>query len=77
MMETVMDKLAQFSALIIMLSIGSFALKYFNMEFTLLMWIDSWGPSTGNMIRVAFIVVGVVGLIAGSRFGSDDEEEDG
>jgi hypothetical protein len=56
--------------------VGSFALNYFNMEFKLLMWVDMWGPTVGNMIRVGFIVVGVALFFAGAKAQAASVEED-
>lgn len=37
---------------------GSVLLGFVGYEFTLLMWIDNWGPTVGWIIRGALIVVG-------------------
>jgi hypothetical protein len=42
----------------VLLGAGSFALRFMNMEFWLLSWVDNWGPVAGTGIRIAFIVVG-------------------
>jgi hypothetical protein len=46
--------------LLMLFGIGSFILKTMDREFRLLQWIDNWGESTGNIIRVALAVVGLV-----------------
>lgn len=46
---------------------GSMALNFFGLEFTLLMWIDNWGPSVGWAIRAGVAIVGVVLFLMGSR----------
>ena len=46
--------------LLVLLGAGSFVLHYFNMEFTLVSWVDNWGPGVGNGIRIAMIVVGAI-----------------
>jgi hypothetical protein len=38
--------------------IGSFVLNQLGREFILLSWIDTWGASTGNGIRIAMTLVG-------------------
>jgi hypothetical protein len=44
----------------VLLGAGSFVLHYMNMEFTLLSWVDKWGPTTGIAIRIGLIVVGAI-----------------
>jgi len=39
---------------------------------TILMWIDNWGETTGWVIRIGLIVVGLVLLFLGK---GDEEEE--
>ncbi len=48
---------------LIIFGVGSFLLNLLNMEFILLMWIDSWGPTVGLLIRGGLVAVGIV-LIA-------------
>jgi hypothetical protein len=38
--------------------VGSIVLNFLDMEFRLLMWIDTWGVQTGWIIRIAMAVVG-------------------
>lgn len=47
-----------FGGLLFILGLGSFLLNLMSMEFKLLSWIDSWGPTVGIVIRVGLIVVG-------------------
>lgn len=49
-----------FGGLLFFLGIGSFVLKYMGREFTLLMWVDNWGRTVGNVIRIAMILVGAI-----------------
>jgi hypothetical protein len=42
----------------VLLGAGSFALRFMDMEFRLLSWVDNWGPAAGTGIRIGFIVVG-------------------
>jgi hypothetical protein len=51
--------------------IGSIVLYFFNMQFSLLMWIDEWGETTGWAIRIGMIVVGLVLFL----IGKNQEEE--
>lgn len=55
--------------LMVLLGAGSFVLGFIGMEFTLLMWIDNWGPSVGWALRGVLIVVGALLLL----FGPDEE----
>jgi len=38
--------------------IASIVLLFMNMNLSLLMWIDSWGPTVGWAIRIGLLVVG-------------------
>lgn len=38
--------------------IGSIVLNQFGYEFSILMWIDNWGPTVGWTIRISAIVIG-------------------
>ena len=38
--------------------IGSIGRNFFNVQFSRLAWIDSWGESVGWAIRIGLIVVG-------------------
>jgi hypothetical protein len=49
------------------LGAGSFVLNMMGREFTLISWIDNWGPTVGIGIRVALIVVGAVLFFAGMK----------
>jgi hypothetical protein len=51
---------------LIVLGIGSFVLRNNGMEFFLLAWIDNWGESSGNLIRIGMAVLGFV-LVAVDR----------
>jgi hypothetical protein len=44
--------------LMFFLGLGSFLLHFANREFRLLSWVDNWGPTIGNAIRIGLIVVG-------------------
>ena len=46
---------------------GSMALNFLGYEFTILMWIDTWGPEVGWGIRAALAATGVVMFVLGSR----------
>ena len=48
----------------------SCVLMLMDRNLTILMWIDSWGTTTGWIIRIAFIVVGLILFI----LGKGDEE---
>jgi hypothetical protein len=49
-----------FGFLLLLFGAGSFVLKEMDMEFRLMSWVDKWGTDTGNIIKVAFAVVGLV-----------------
>ena len=57
----------QIGAIIAILGAGSFILNMMGREFTLLMWIDSWGPDVGMIIRIGLIVLGGVLFFLGSK----------
>jgi len=44
--------------LLVLLGAASFVLNMMEREFTLIMWIDNWGPTVGSAIRIGMIVVG-------------------
>jgi len=50
----------KFGGFLVFIGAGSFVLKLLNMEFIVLSWVDNWGVSTGNGIRIACVVVGAV-----------------
>lgn len=47
--------------------VGSFILNMMGREFTLLSWIDMWGPTAGTGIRIGMIVVGAVLFFLGMK----------
>ena len=53
--------------LLVLLGAGSFVLNMLGREFTLIMWIDNWGPTVGLVIRIAMIVVGAGLFLVGSQ----------
>lgn len=55
------------AGLLVLLGAGSFVLDLLNREFILLMWIDTWGVTTGNVIRIGMVVVGIVLWIVAAR----------
>ena len=46
---------------------GSFVLNLLGMEFVILSWIDSWGPTVGIAIRVGLIVSGAAMWLIGHK----------
>lgn len=44
---------------LIIFAVGSALLPYLGLQFILLAWIDSWGPTVGWIIRGAMLVIGV------------------
>jgi hypothetical protein len=53
--------------LLLLFGAGSFILKEMNMQFRLMSWVDKWGTDTGNIIKIAFAVVGVILLALSFR----------
>jgi len=53
--------------LLVLLGIGSIILPYMGRQFSLLSWIDNWGPTVGWIIRGAMIVVGIILFIAAGK----------
>lgn len=49
------------------LGAGSFGLHLVGREFTLLSWVDSWGPQVGMGIRVGMIVIGAALFFVGMK----------
>lgn len=56
-----------FGILLIIFGAGSFALHAADMEFRLLQWVDNWGTSNGNLIRIGFVVLGILLFVFGGR----------
>jgi len=44
---------------LIFFGIGSAVLSFFEYEFSLLIWVDTWGDGVAWLIRGAFILVGL------------------
>ncbi len=61
-----------FGGFLILMGAGSFVLNMLDREFILLMWVDNWGPTVGNVIRVGMIVGGIALCVLGAA--SDDDE---
>ena len=51
----------------VLLGAGSFVLNLLEREFTLLMWIDTWGPTAAIAIRLALVAGGAGLWFAASR----------
>lgn len=51
---------------------GSAVLSLFGREFVILAWIDTWGQTTGWLIRLAMVVVGL--LVMGVARASQAEQ---
>ena len=50
-----MKKLGEY---MLFFGVGSIILNFFNMQFILLSWIDTWGTSVGWAIRIGLVIVG-------------------
>jgi hypothetical protein len=62
--------------LMVLFGAGSILLGFFGYEFTLLMWIDTWGPAVGWIIRGALIVVGAALWLVGNKAESEVQTSD-
>jgi hypothetical protein len=51
----------------VILALGSFLMHMANMDFILISWMDSWGESTGIVLRVVTAVVGAVLFVVGRK----------
>lgn len=65
----------QIGGLMALLGAGSFVLNMLGREFTLLMWIDSWGPTMGTVIRIGLIIVGAGLWFYGSKQETAEEPD--
>ena len=54
-------------SLLVFLGAGSFLLHFANMDFILVSWVDNWGVTAGNGIRVGMIVVGAILWLVGRQ----------
>jgi hypothetical protein len=52
---------------LVFLGAGSFVLHFLEREFRLLAWVDNWGPTVGNGIRIGMIVVGIALYLIGNK----------
>jgi hypothetical protein len=53
--------------LLVLFGAGSFVLNMLDREFTVISWIDNWGPTVGMAIRVSMIVVGAALWFMGNK----------
>ena len=53
----------------------SFVLNMLDRELVLLAWIDTWGPTVGNVLRGALVVVGGALWFLGGRAESASSED--
>jgi hypothetical protein len=53
--------------LLLLFGAGSFILKAMDRQFRLMAWVDNWGEDTGNIIKIAFAVVGLVLVVLSFR----------
>lgn len=54
-------------AYMLFFGIGSIVLNYFNMQFIILSWIDTWGTTVGLGIRIGLIVGGAVLMLVAKK----------
>ena len=60
---------------LLMLGVGSFALHFLNMEFRLLLWIDTWGIEIGHAIRGGIALSGLAILLLAYRLSTSENED--
>ncbi len=51
--------------------VGSIVLDFFHLQFVILAWIDTWGPSVGWGIRIGMAVVGAALWLLGKEPAAD------
>lgn len=57
----------------VILGAGSFILHMLEMEFIVLMWVDTWGTTVGNTIRFAAVIIGAVLFFMAGRHVSNEQ----
>lgn len=57
---------------LLIFGVGSIILNQLGREFTILMWIDMWGPSVGWGIRIGMIALGAVLLLFAAMSANSD-----
>ena len=62
-----------FGGFLVFIGLGSFVLRYLDMEFIVLSWVDNWGAGTGNGIRIACVVVGAILWFLGKQQAAKSE----
>jgi len=53
--------------ILVLFGAGSFVLNMLGREFSLLMWIDNWGPTAGMAIRIGMVIVGAGLWLMGNK----------
>jgi hypothetical protein len=62
----------QIGGLMVLFGAGSFILNMLGREFSLLMWIDNWGTTTGTVIRIALVIAGAALWYVGNQQDADE-----
>ena len=57
----------QLGSLLLFFGLGSIALHFIGYEFSVLIWIDNWGPEVGWAIRVGLVLAGCALYFIGMR----------
>jgi hypothetical protein len=57
----------QIGLYLVIFGVGSLALNLFGYEFSILMWLDTWGETVGMGIRIGAAVVGAVLWFLGNK----------
>lgn len=63
--------MARFGVTLLILAVGSVILNLINVEFVVLMWVDSWGPTVGWIIRGGIAALGLLLIVAGRNHNAD------
>jgi hypothetical protein len=67
------SRLGGFAALAGLISSG---LHFINYELRILMWIESWGPTTAWVIRGALVAGGAALYFVGNMLGNSEQSSD-
>jgi hypothetical protein len=60
--------------LLVFFGVGSMVLNFLEREFSILAWIDAWGPEAGWAIRIGMTVVGAALWLFGNMAEGAGEE---
>ena len=55
----------RFGGFLILMAVGSAVLPFLGLQFILMTWVDTWGPTVGWIIRAALLALGILLIAAG------------